>query len=217
MKKLNKLSYNFTLLVMLTGSALNTYASGLYLGVDSGYGTINTSTTNGYRFTNNTTSQSSGNILAGLIAGFDFNNYIGLELAYNYIASSQYAIGENSSSNFNVNQQIYDLGITGHFPLGLLGKSLNNFSLFGKAGIGYSNTSFSGGYTINRPYSNIVAFPGSSSNFVPVFAAGLEYDIGQIGIQAGYKYAGSNTISNGSQNIATTSNNLYTISLLYHF
>jgi len=209
----------------MLSTVLCTYAQadgGLYVGVGAGYGTIGSNTTGGTSYPNGSSSQGGGNMAGSVYVGYDFSHYVGIQADYDYIANVQYSTGStpNSGSNgdFNVNQQVLDLGVTGHLPFSLFADALSGISVFGRLAFGYSTTSFSGGQLTSPSASGgYVNIPSSASNLVPVLAAGAEYGIGQVGIRFEYQYIGNSTINANGQNILNVNNNLLLLSALYHF
>lgn len=206
-------------------SAISAYAladGGLYVGVGAGYGTIGSNTTGGTSYPNGSSSQGGGNMAGSVYVGYDFSHYVGIQADYDYIANVQYSTGATPSSgsngDFNVNQQVLDLGVTGHLPFSLFADALSGISIFGRLAFGYSTTSFSGGQLTSPSASGgYVNIPSSASNLVPVLAAGAEYGIGQVGIRLEYQYIGNSTINTNGQNILNVNNNLVLVSALYHF
>lgn len=209
----------------ILSSVLCTYAQadgGLYVGVGAGYGTIGSNTTGGTSYPNGSSSQGGGNMAGSVYVGYDFSHYVGIQADYDYIANVQYSTGSTPSSgsngDFNVNQQVLDLGVTGHLPFSLFADALSGISIFGKLAFGYSTTSFSGGQLASPSASGgYVNISSSASNLVPVLAAGAEYGIGQVGIRLEYQYIGNSTINTNGQNILNVNNNLVLVSALYHF
>lgn len=209
----------------MLSTVLCTYAQadgGLYVGVGAGYGTIGSNTTGGTSYPNGSSSQGGGNMAGSVYVGYDFSHYVGIQADYDYIANVQYSTGSipNSGVNgdFSVNQQVLDLGITGHLPFSLFADALSGISVFGRLAFGYSTTTFSGGQLASSSSTGgSVNIPSSASNLVPVVAAGAEYGIGQVGIRLEYQYIGNSTININGQNVLNVNNNLVLLSALYHF
>ena len=196
--------------------------SGLYVGVGAGYGTTSSSTTGGMNYANGSSEQSGGNMAGGVYVGYDFSHYVGIQADYNYIANVQYSTGTipstGANGTFSVNQQVLDLGVTGHLPFSLFADALSGISIFGKLAFGYATTSFNGGELVSPSQPNgAAAIPSSSSNLVPVIAGGAEYGIGQVGIRLEYQYIGNSAINVNGQNIMNVNNSLVLLSALYHF
>ena len=212
-------------LVGLFSTLFCTYAQadgGLYVGIGAGYGTIASNTTGGLSYPNGSSSQGGGNMAGSVYLGYDFNHYVGIQADYDYIANVQLSTGSipNSGVNgdFSVNQQVLDLGITGHLPFSLFADALSGISLFGGLAFGYSTTTFNGGQLASPVAAGgSVSIPSSASNLVPVVAAGAEYGIGQVGIRLEYQYIGNSTINTNGQNVLNVNNNLVLLSALYHF
>lgn len=210
---------NLLLACLIACSAAAYADNGLYAGIGAGYGNINTSTSNGFKFADGSSNQNNGNMLGSVYLGYDFNHFFGVQAGYSYIASTQYTTEVSSQSgaqgSFNASQQIIDWGVIGHLPFSIMATSLSGLSIFGKLSMGYSMVSFDGGsVTTGSSTQNI---PGSSQSIVPVLGAGIEYGIDSVGVRLEYNYVGNNTVNSNSQNLMNVNNNLYLISALYHF
>ncbi|MDD3266470.1 MAG: outer membrane beta-barrel protein [Burkholderiales bacterium] len=194
--------------------------SGLYAGIGAGYGTINTSTTNGFNYVDGASNKNNGNMLGSIYVGYDFSRYLGVQVDYNYIANTQYTTGTDAATgaqgSFSASQQLVDLGITGHLPFELLANSLSGISLFGKAAIGYNTVNFNGG-TVRTSTGYQQNLPGTAQSMVPVIGGGVEYGISSVGIRLEYDYIGNTSVNVNNQNLMNVNNNIYLISALYHF
>lgn len=195
---------------------------GLYLGFGAGYGSINNNTVDGFNFVDGTSNKSGGNMAGGIYAGYDFNRYVGMQFDYNYIANVSYNTGSNSSTgvqgSINANQQILDLGIIGHLPFGLFANSLSGLSLFGKLAVGYTVENFNGGNLVSSGSSPVTAqLPSQASSIVPVIGGGVEYGWSNVGLRAEYDYIGNTVVTNNSQSLMNSNNNLVLLSVFYHF
>lgn len=197
--------------------------SGAYVGVSAGYGTINSSTTNGFSFVDGAGSKSGGTMAGGIFAGYDFNRYLGIQADYDYIANVNYSTGNNpltgTQGSINASQQILDLGIVGHLPFGLFANALSGLSIFGKLAVGYTTTSFDGGTVVSTGSAgqNSVSVPSNASSMVPVLGLGAEYGWNTVGLRAEYDYIGNTTVTNNSQTLMNTNNGLVLLSVFYHF
>lgn len=210
--------------ILLGMISLAAYAdSGTYIGISAGYGTTNSSATNGFSFSDGTGNKSGGSMAGGVFVGYDFNRYLGVQADYDYIANVNYTTGGNAltgaQSSINANQQILDLGIVGHLPFGLFANSLSGLSIFGKLAMGYTTTSFNGGTMISNGSSglNAVQLPNNASSFVPVFGLGAEYGWSSVGIRAEYDYIGDTVVTNNNQTLMNVNNGLMLLSVFYHF
>lgn len=195
--------------------------SGLYVGLGAGYGSIYTNTTNGYTYLDGSSSKNGGNMAGGLYVGYDFNRYLGLQFDYDYIANIQYSSSSVNGINgsFNANQQILDLGITGHLPFDIFTNNLSGLSLFAKLAVGYTTTSFSGGYldSSGQSLAGIQAMPTFAQSVVPVIGVGVEYGIDSVGARLEYDYIGNTNVTNNGVNMMNLSNDLILLSVMYHF
>lgn len=203
--------------------AANAYAdSGFYVGIGAGYGSISTSTTNGYSYLDGSSNKSGGNMLGSIYAGYDFSHYVGVQMDYDYIANIQFSSGTNQitgvQNSFNANEQIIDLAITGHLPFALFANSLSGISLFGKLGIGYTNVGFSGGAVgSGQGLSYTQNLPSFAQSIVPILGIGAEYGIDSVGVRVEYNYIGTTTVSTNNSNIMNINNNIGLVSVFYHF
>jgi hypothetical protein len=194
--------------------------SGLYLGIGTGYATINAKTTNGFSYIDGNSDKSDGNMLGNLFIGYDFSRYVGLQADYYYIASTQYSTGSDIpgiQGSFTINQQTIALGITGHLPFELFANSLSGLSLFAKLGIGYNTINIDGGTVANPDQSYIQSLSGYSGGLSPMIGGGVEYGIDNVGLRAEYERIGDITFSRDNQNLLNINNNLYMVSAFYHF
>lgn len=186
--------------------------SGFYAGLGAGIANISTATTNSYSYLDGSSNKSGSNMVGSIYAGYDFSRYVGIQFDYDYIANVQFS---DTGYSFNANQQILDLGITGHLPFGLFANSLSGLSLFGKLAVGYTSVSFSGGYVNNG--TSTQALPTFAQNLVPVIGGGVEYGIKSVGIRLEYDYIGTTTVSNSGQNLMSVNNSIGLLSVFYHF
>lgn len=194
---------------------------GFYTGLSAGYGTIDTNTTNGFSYPDGASGKGGGNMAGGVFLGYDFNSYLGIQADYDYIANVEYTMGSTTpgvSGTFSGNQQIIDLGVTGHLPFSLFANSLSGLSIFGKLAIGYTFTSFNGGSVVASSDPSLqVSLPSSSSNAVPVLGAGAEYGWSNVGIRAEYDYIGTTSITNDNETLMNVNDSLVLLSVFYHF
>ena len=197
--------------------------SGTYVGISAGYGTINSSATNGFSFSDGTGNKDGGTMAGGVFVGYDFNRYLGVQADYDYIANVNYTTGGSSvtgaQSSINANQQILDLGVIGHLPFGLFADSLSGLSIFGKLAMGYTTTSFDGGTMVSSGSAglNTVQVPSNASSFVPVVGIGAEYGWSTVGVRAEYDYIGNTAVTNNSQTLMNVNDGLALLSVFYHF
>ena len=210
--------------ILLSIISLAAFAdSGTYIGISAGYGTINSSATNGFSFSDGTGNKDGGTIAGGVFVGYDFNRYVGVQADYDYIANVNYTTGGSTmtgaQSSINANQQILDLGIIGHLPFGLFANALSGLSIFGKLAMGYTTTSFDGGTMVSSGTAgvNTVQLPSTASSFVPVVGLGTEYGWSSVGIRAEYDYIGNTAVTNNGQTLMNTNNGLTLVSVFYHF
>ena len=210
------------LMLLTTLIACSAFADGgLYMGLGAGYGTINTNTTNGFAYLDGASAKGGGNLAGGLMLGYDFNRYLGVQSDYDYIANVQYTTGSSIpgvSGSFNGNQQLLDLGIIAHLPFILFSNNLSGLSLFAKLAIGYSFTNFIGGMVAATAAPALqISLPANSSSLVPVAGLGIEYGVNSVGVRLEYDYIGNTTIVNNNQTLMNVQNSLTLLSVFYHF
>lgn len=209
----------YLVLVMVLFSCL-TYADetgSLYAGVSAGYGLTNAKVTTPNSISDINKTQFSGNLAAGLYVGYDFNHYVGIQTDYYYIANTSVNVNVNSSMGVNAtfgnSEQLFDLGVTGHLPLAFIDDYwLSGYYLYGRVSLGYDFASLNGGSSDSNG-----ELPGTASNFIPVYAGGIEYGIGQIGFRVEYNYLGSISARTKSNNQINVNHQMLMISTLYHF
>lgn len=214
---------NYVLVTVLSLISGNVIAdSGLYIGAGAGYGGMNTTTTNGFSYLDGANSKSSSNMVGSVFVGYDFSKYVGVQADYVYLANMEYTTGSNAQTgvlgSFSANQQIVDLGITGHFPFEIFANALSGLSLFGKLAIGFSTVDFNGGAVgAGSDLSYVQELPSFSQSVIPVVGLGVEYGIGSVGARVEYDYFGSTSVSSSNQNLLNASTNLGMVSVFYHF
>jgi len=158
-------------------SIANAATPGTYLGL--GLGASRLETNDKLSFTNGTTSSSSkkGGLGERLFAGYNFNEYFGVEAGLAHYAKSSYdasTIGANKSVDYNLNA--FDVVGKAYLPLG---EGFNVYALGGAALVKSktqvkANNAVVFGQTGNHDYNN--------SKIRPVYGIGVSYDIAQTGV-----------------------------------
>jgi len=115
---------------------------GMYLGLQAGLGQAGYYRFKGYDDSNNAITVDDDNSLTGRIfAGYDFTKYWAAEFGYTYFGSKA-KVTDNGSGNqkisTSIRTQMVDLVAKGKLPV------LDQFDIYGKAGVVYSFSSFSG-------------------------------------------------------------------------
>ncbi len=182
---------------------------GFYVGLGAGYANINSASQGALNYRNGENGQKNvGSIASTTYGGFDFNDYIGLQLEYDV------TYGGNVANSFSISQQLAGLGLLLSFPFERLSYRLRTLSIYAKGNMNYSMLNF---YNINTSCTNCVNTSNSSTLFLPSYGAGLEYNLRVVGLRFEWDYNTSNTATyNGMNQVAITSN-LFLISVLYHF
>lgn len=183
MTKMTKISAAIITSLVFAGMA-NATTPGAYVGVGAGASTLRTP--NSYMFNidnafnaGSTSRQRSG--LGGrLFAGYNFNQYFGLEASYATYASSTYKAsldGDSASLKYSLNA--INLVAKGYLPLGNSG--FNAYALAGLADVRnqvrYNNAN-------DIPLANGVTanFKNGTTNYYrirPVYGVGVGYDLAQ--------------------------------------
>lgn len=160
-------------------SIANAATPGTYLGLGAGASRLET-TSNKLTSINGTTTSSStkrGGLGERLFAGYNFNEYVGVEAGLAHYAKSSYdasAIGANASVDYNLNA--FDVVGKGYLPFG---EGFNVYALAGAALVKSktevkANNARVFGQTGNHNYNN--------SKIRPVYGIGVSYDIPQTGV-----------------------------------
>lgn len=217
MKKLAMIGVAILCMSALSAQAAN---PGTYLGAGLGYGkqdTPNGSFLNkhfpDFKNTNDT------GVLGGrLFAGYNFNEYFGLEAGFTHYASSTTKASYNQSKLVTVKRALdyrmntLDLVGKAYLPVG---QGVNLYGLGGIARVG-SEMSLSGSDAI--PTANSLNKSSTLHRIRPIYGAGISYDIPQTNLTTNLEYSHIQ----GSGNLKTSSSaipgaNLVSLNLSYNF
>ncbi len=159
-------------------SIANAATPGSYLGLGLGTSRLET-TNNKLNFGAATTSSKTqrGGLGERLFAGYNFNQYVGVEAGLAHYAKSSYdasTIGANASVDYNLNA--FDVVGKGYLPFA---EGFNAYALAGAALVKSktevkANNAVVFGQTGNHNYNN--------SKIRPVYGIGVSYDIPQTGV-----------------------------------
>lgn len=192
-------------LIILCFIVHNSFATGGWTtGAGIGIGFVNMNTLNTLTYNDGSYTKSSNSMGTTIFAGYNFNNYVGLEVNYNVIYNSQ-------TTNFYLTTQIIGLEIVGKLPLYIIHNNLKNITLFAKIGDAYTNFGFS---NITSYCSNCINVSEMTYGFPLIYGAGIEYSFQNIGYR--FEWMQLNLGSNFNSQI-TLQPNLLLLSILYNF
>lgn len=192
-----KLIKNLLILSTLAATSAFAASAGFYAGATAGYGSINfkSYTYPGHDGATVSASKKTG-LAYGVQLGYNFNQYIGIEAAYNKLPKltlKTSGVKKTQSSKMSD----YSLSVVGYYPLN------DQFDLVGKAG--YASVKASGD-------------GDSNSKGTPVFAVGAQYVLQQnMYLQATYSYfLKKNSFPKDGDNYRPNIN-LFAVSFNYNF
>lgn len=195
--KTNFITNSIFLLALLSGSAFAA-TPGFYFGGGAGYSYLQ-------EFTDATNDDASG--FGGTVfAGFNFNEYIGLEASYRKYADAHYTADNYSNLNFDYHMHSYNLVAKGYVPFG----QNNQFNLYGLMGV----SKVSGDADINLLTINNI---GSSSNdaMLPTVGLGFNYVINPK-VTAGIEYVITQSQDGDNEHIGIPTADLLSLTLAFH-
>lgn len=191
-----------TLFISFLSSSAFGEASGFYVGAQAGVGKIDTSDykdwfNKSYQavLVNATTSSFSsdeGGFSGRLFAGYNFNEYFGIEGGYTSLAKNNYGYNiaySYSGGSYNYNRQAsfdtsaVDLVGKAYLPLKQLSNSLVNFKLSARLGVAYVTQNISSSYRFTEKSSGeeIINIKNNSDitnrSWQPTYGLGAEYDV----------------------------------------
>ncbi|MHB1221424.1 MAG: porin family protein [Gammaproteobacteria bacterium] len=195
--KTNFITNTIFLLALLSGS---TYAAtpGFYLGGGAGYSYLQ-------EFSDATNDEASG-VGGTLFAGFNFNEYVGIEASYRKYADANYTFDNDSNINFDYQMHSFNLVAKGYLPFG----QNNQFNFYGLVGV----SKVSGEANINSLTTKNI---GSSSNeaMLPTVGFGLNYVINPK-VTAGIEYVVTQSQDGDDQHIGIPAADLLSLTLAFH-
>jgi OmpA-OmpF porin, OOP family len=183
--------------VLLLSSAVAAPAfadnSGFYAGID--VGTARSGTPNNVSAA---PSISKNRTVAGVLGGYQFNQYWGVEAQYTGAGKVDASQGATSSS---AKADAWGLDAVGTLPLS------DTFSLYGKLGVASTKTSVS---------STVPPGITGATRTAATYGAGLQYNASSsIGIRLGWDRYGARTTKAGAN--SDYNSNVYSIGALYKF
>ena len=202
--------------VALVGAA-QAAIPGAYVGGGLGESVINTPNPVNNAFTQQYVSHDKGGLGERVFGGYNFNKYVGLEVAYaNYARSLYKAYAFDDSTplamgTFSVKRTLDALSLVakGYLPLGESG--FNLYALGGMAEVASS---------VELDYENVPMFPDENKTYYslrPTYGLGMSYDINSH-LTASVEYShiqGKGDLKTSPS--AIPSAELYTLNLAYNF
>lgn len=219
MKKTAKLSVAALLLSTVTNL---TYAAhpGYYVGAGLGPSKLETSKQDLFSDIDAKSVSNSRNLggLGGRVfAGYNLNQYFGLEAGYARYARSKYnssatgSNGESASASLDYSLYAFDLVGKGYLPLGETG--FNAYALGGLARV--SNT-VDANVTVNK--DTILKTSPTTGKFRPKYGIGISYDVPHSPITTNLEFSRIQGMGNVKTNIrAIPSADMVTLNVSYNF
>lgn len=175
---------------------------GPYLGVGAGYNTM--------RDFSNAHTTDAGGIGGTLFAGFNFNEYIGLEASYRHYTQTNFQF-DNSNYNFDCSMHSFNIVAKGYLPFG----ADNKFNFYGF--IGASGVYVSTDLNYQSYYYNASQLDSDSNSAVLLTAGiGMDYAITQS-VTLGAELAGTQAQAGDNHHIGIPGTNMFNAMLAYHF
>lgn len=220
MKKTVKLSLAILSLSALTGVA-NAAVPGAYAGLGLGASSLDTPSTQQIfnskqiQLTGGSTSSSKGGLGETLFAGYNFNQYFGVEGGFLNFANSTYkanykAVSVNRSVKYSMDA--LDLVAKGYLPIPQSG-----FNLYALGGLAYVNSEMKASQS-----SPVHGLNDSRSRnnraFRPMVGAGISYDFPQTNVTTALEY--SHIDGRGNTKTSTSaipSANMIALKVAYNF
>lgn len=237
--------------VLLIGSTVACAApSGLYVGAQLGSGGIDTTAyrnkvdrdlqlvrSNPEESVTASYNRTDEKGLSGrLFAGYDFNDYVGIELGYSEFAKNQYqglvtTRGSDNYSDYSVDSSFktsaWDINGKVYLPLKNFSAALNPVKLYAKAGMAYVTQKINlGSQTVERSDAGTRTVQDSDfrnltmRKWQPTYGIGLTYTLNyNLALDASYMeiQGGGADIGNGNFNGFTAKSHLAALGLLYRF
>lgn len=195
--KIKKIIHSALLLSALSST---TYAAipGVYLGAGAGY--------NSMRDFTNATASDAGGLGGTLFAGYNFNEYVGLEASYRQFTDTNYYFDDNSNLGFETSMHSFNLVAKGYIPFGLDDR-FNLYVFLGASNVHVSND-------VN--YLNIRNITSESNSAILATAGiGLDYAVNQH-VTVGVEYTGTQGQSGDDNHIGIPGSDMVNLTLAYH-
>ena len=178
---------------------------GVYLGAGLGYEQLSN-----IKIAKNT---GNGGVGGRVFAGYNFNNYFGLEAGFAAYQKNKYKLKQDildQKVSFNYRLNSTTLVAKGYLPLSIV-QDDNQFNLYGLLGVSYSHVKQT--QKVNTSVANVKLNNKGNGAFVPVGGVGANYAIDN-NLTAGVEY--TITGSKSSKNKAAIPNaNLVSLNLIY--
>jgi len=197
MKKLLSLSLCFsTLLFNMLASAAQ---PGAYAGLGLGYGKQHTPSLLDESFIK----KDNGGLSGRMFAGYNFNEYVGLEGGLTHYADATYKLNISNLLSVKQTDKLNTLDLVGKVYLPIPETGFNLYALGGAALAHVQSRVEATGYPDDKSTSNIIR---------PIFGAGASYDIPNTALSTNLEFT---RIQGNHEEIQNT--DLATINLVYHF
>ncbi|MBA3660823.1 MAG: outer membrane beta-barrel protein [Gammaproteobacteria bacterium] len=220
MKKIVSISVTALCLALLSNVALAALP-GMYAG--AGIGLSKQLTSTDFIFNSSpvgTTleqSRQNGGLGGRVFAGFNFNEYFGLEGSYARFNDSEYKSTITSPvstyvANLDYTMNTYNLVGKAYLPLG----ETRNFNLYALGGVAYVNSQSDLKETIN----NVTISKDSVTNnkFRPVYGLGASYDIPASNVTTNLEFSHTQGLGNvNTSSTAIPDANMLTFNVAYNF
>jgi OmpA-OmpF porin, OOP family len=203
-----------TLLVSHSALAI---AQGPYLGAGAGVGTFKSPNKIIFNVGTGSASSTRGGLSGRAFAGFNFNDYIGVEIGYARYARSLYRgiANDGSYSSMAYYHYTYDLVAKAYLPFGHTG--FNVYALAGAARVSQSLNYVDGNVALNGQIAEPLAGSTHTYKTRPIYGAGIRYDFSQQ-IAANVEYTQIRHLGDFKRNpYAIADMDLLTANLSYHF
>jgi len=202
-------SQRILLLLVLAGITSAYAEGGFYTGAGLGVASLTNNVQGNFVLGQNNPGQISTDSGLGMnmYLGYDFNHYFGVQEEYDV------AFNTSIADSYSANQQIFGTTLLMHLPFSLVSYKLSGLDAFAKGGVGYEVFQFSG----NSGCPGCVNPAHQGGQFVPMYGAGLEYGLTNVGYRLEWDSIGSAMNNNQGVSQVAMSSNLYLFSIMYHF
>lgn len=187
------------LVCALGASSVFAAKPGAYIGAGAGYSSLNDFS--------DATKKNDGGAGGQIFAGYNFNQFFGLEASYRAYADTTYYFDEYPDATFDYSMKAWTLAGKLYLPL----SESSPFNIYGLFGV--SNVYGDGNAQSPINGENISA---SNRAWLATFGAGLTYDINSH-ITTGFEFSHTDSKSGDEDNIGIPESNLATINLSYNF
>jgi opacity protein-like surface antigen len=169
---------------------------GAYVGANIGYSNLSNFT--------DARKENEGGVGGGVFAGYNFNQYIGIEAGFRKYADTNYQVNDWDVITFNYMMHSFTLVAKAYMPLG--SSPFNLYFSLGLAGV-Y-------GKAIFKLFD--AKFTSSRTELVSTGGIGVSYDINSY-LTAGFDYSGTQGKNGNSDSVGIPQSNLVTLTIAYNF